>query len=207
MLSAVGKYSGIIKMERKKSEPTVGILALQGSVIEHESMLAKIGAKTLRVLKPEHLEQIDGIILPGGESTTLGKLLNLFSLAEPLKAKIEGGLPVFGTCAGLILLAKEIEGEEPHLGVMDIRVRRNAYGRQIDSFIAHEVIEEFSPLPLELVFVRAPAIEKTFGKAKVLKELNGRIIAARQENMLVTSFHPELTDDETVHRYFISMIK
>ncbi len=180
---------------------------MQGSVIEHESMLAKIGAKTLRVLKPEHLEQIDGIILPGGESTTLGKLLKLFSIAEPLKAKIENGLPVFGTCAGLILLAKEIEGEQPHLGTMDIRVRRNAYGRQIDSFIAHEVIEEFSPLPLELVFVRAPAIEKTFGKAKVLKELNGRIIAARQENMLVTSFHPELTDDETVHRYFLKMFE
>ena len=194
-------------MEKKKTAPTVGILALQGSVIEHESMLAKIGAKTLRVLKPEHLEQIDGIILPGGESTTLGKLLKLFSIAEPLKAKIENGLPVFGTCAGLILLAKEIEGEEPHLGVMDIRVRRNAYGRQIDSFIAHEVIEEFSPLPLELVFVRAPAIEKTFGKAKVLKELNGRIIAARQNNMLVTSFHPELTDDETVHRYFLNMFE
>ncbi len=180
---------------------------MQGSVIEHESMLRKIGVNTLRVLKPEHLEQIDGIILPGGESTTLGKLLKLFSIAEPLKAKIENGLPVFGTCAGLILLAKEIEGEEPHLGVMDIRVRRNAYGRQIDSFIAHEVIEEFSPLPLELVFVRAPAIEKTFGKAKVLKELNGRIIAARQENMLVTSFHPELTDDETVHRYFLNMFE
>ncbi len=180
---------------------------MQGSVIEHESMLRKIGVNTLRVLKPEHLEQIDGIILPGGESTTLGKLLKLFSIAEPLKAKIENGLPVFGTCAGLILLAKEIEGEEPHLGVMDIRVRRNAYGRQIDSFIAHEVIEEFSPLPLELVFVRAPAIEKTFGKAKVLKELNGRIIAARQNNMLVTSFHPELTDDETVHRYFLNMFE
>ncbi|WP_251617175.1 pyridoxal 5'-phosphate synthase glutaminase subunit PdxT [Pumilibacter muris] len=194
-------------MEKKKTAPTVGILALQGSVIEHESMLRKIGVNTLRVLKPEHLEQIDGIILPGGESTTLGKLLKLFSIAEPLKAKIENGLPVFGTCAGLILLAKEIEGEEPHLGVMDIRVRRNAYGRQIDSFIAHEVIEEFSPLPLELVFVRAPAIEKTFGKAKVLKELNGRIIAARQENMLVTSFHPELTDDETVHRYFLNMFE
>lgn len=194
-------------MEKKKTAPTVGILALQGSVIEHESMLRKIGVNTLRVLKPEHLEQIDGIILPGGESTTLGKLLKLFSIAEPLKAKIENGLPVFGTCAGLILLAKEIEGEEPHLGVMDIRVRRNAYGRQIDSFIAHEVIEEFSPLPLELVFVRAPAIEKTFGKAKVLKELNGRIIAARQNNMLVTSFHPELTDDETVHRYFLNMFE
>jgi len=194
-------------MEKKKTAPTVGILALQGSVIEHESMLRKIGVNTLRVLKPEHLEQIDGIILPGGESTTLGKLLKLFSLAEPLKTKIESGMPVFGTCAGLILLAKEIEGEQPHLGTMDIKVRRNAYGRQIDSFIAHEVIEEFSPLPLELVFVRAPAIEKTFGKAKVLKELNGRIIAARQNNMLVTSFHPELTDDETVHRYFISMIK
>lgn len=194
-------------MEKKKTAPTVGILALQGSVIEHESMLRKIGVNTLRVLKPEHLEQIDGIILPGGESTTLGKLLKLFSIAEPLKTKIENGLPVFGTCAGLILLAKEIEGEEPHLGVMDIRVRRNAYGRQIDSFIAHEVIEEFSPLPLELVFVRAPAIEKTFGKAKVLKELNGRIIAARQNNMLVTSFHPELTDDETVHRYFLNMFE
>ena len=194
-------------MEKKKTAPTVGILALQGSVIEHESMLRKIGVNTLRVLKPEHLEQIDGIILPGGESTTLGKLLKLFSIAEPLKAKIENGLPVFGTCAGLILLAKEIEGEEPHLGVMDIRVRRNAYGRQIDSFIAHEVIEEFSPLPLELVFVRAPAIEKTFGKAKVLKELSGRIIAARQNNMLVTSFHPELTDDETVHRYFLNMFE
>ena len=194
-------------MERKESEPTVGILALQGSVIEHESMLAKIGAKTLRVLKPEHLEEIDGIILPGGESTTLGKLLNLFSIAKPLKAKIERGMPVFGTCAGLILLAKEIEGEQPHLGTMDIKVRRNAYGRQIDSFIAHEVIEEFSPSPLELVFVRAPAIEKTFGKAKVLKELNGRIIAARQNNMLVTSFHPELTDDETVHRYFLNMFE
>ena len=194
-------------MEKKKTAPTVGILALQGSVIEHESMLRKIGVNTLRVLKPEHLEQIDGIILPGGESTTLGKLLKLFSIAEPLKAKIENGLPVFGTCAGLILLAKEIEGEEPHLGVMDVRERRNAYGRQIDSFIAHEVIEEFSPLPLELVFVRAPAIEKTFGKAKVLKELNGRIIAARQNNMLVTSFHPELTDDETVHRYFLNMFE
>jgi 5'-phosphate synthase pdxT subunit len=194
-------------MKKKKTAPTVGILALQGSVIEHESMLRKIGVNTLRVLKPEHLEQIDGIILPGGESTTLGKLLKLFSIAEPLKAKIENGLPVFGTCAGLILLAKEIEGEEPHLGVMDIKVRRNAYGRQIDSFIAHEVIEEFSPLPLELVFVRAPAIEKTFGKAKVLKELNGRIIAARQNNMLVTSFHPELTDDETVHRYFLNMFE
>ena len=194
-------------MSKNKNNVTIGILALQGSVTEHERALENIGVKTVRVLKPEHLEGINGIILPGGESTTLGKLLKLFSIAEPLKAKIENGLPVFGTCAGLILLAKEIEGEEPHLGVMDIRVRRNAYGRQIDSFIAHEVIEEFSPLPLELVFVRAPAIEKTFGKAKVLKELNGRIIAARQENMLVTSFHPELTDDETVHRYFISMIK
>ena len=180
---------------------------MQGSVIEHESMLRKIGVNTLRVLKPEHLEQIDGIILPGGESTTLGKLLKLFSIAEPLKAKIEGGMPVFGTCAGLILLAKEIEGEEPHLGVMDIRVRRNAYGRQIDSFIANETVEEFSASPLELVFIRAPWIEKVFGKVRVLKELNGHIVAARQNNMLVTSFHPELTDDETVHRYFLNMFE
>ena len=125
---------------------------MQGSVTEHERALENIGVKTVRVLKPEHLEGINGIILPGGESTTLGKLLKLFGIFEPLREKIRNGLAVFGTCAGLILLAKEIEGEQPHLGVMDIRVRRNAYGRQLDSFECESVITEFSADPLELVF-------------------------------------------------------
>lgn len=192
-------------MKNDTKNITVGILALQGSVIEHERALENIGVRTVRVLKPEHLEGINGIILPGGESTTLGKLLKLFGIFEPLREKIRNGLAVFGTCAGLILLAKEIEGEQPHLGVMDIRVRRNAYGRQLDSFECESVITEFSADPLELVFIRAPWIEKTFGNARVVAELDGHVIAARQNNMLVTSFHPELTEQSAVHEYFAKM--
>ncbi len=191
----------------ENGKPVVGILALQGSVAEHERALKRVGVNTVRVLKAEHLDGLDGIILPGGESTTIGKLLKLFDIFEPLKVKIESGLPVFGTCAGLILLAKEIEGEQPHLAAMDIRVRRNAYGRQIDSFCSRAVIPEFSGAPLELVFIRAPWIEKVFGKARVVAEIDGHIAAARQDNMLVTSFHPELTSDITVHQYFTDMVK
>ncbi|MDE6398989.1 MAG: pyridoxal 5'-phosphate synthase glutaminase subunit PdxT [Clostridiales bacterium] len=190
----------------KYSHLTIGILALQGSVIEHEQALSRIGVKSVRVLKKEQLEAIDGLILPGGESTTLGKLLNLFGIMQPLRERIRAGMPVFGTCAGLILLAKEIEGESPHIGTMDISVRRNAYGRQIDSFTAHALIEEFSPKPVELVFIRAPWIEKVYGNARVVAELNGHIIAARQNNMLVTSFHPELTKENAVHTYFADMV-
>ena len=142
-------------MKEKYKDLKIGILALQGSVIEHEQAFARLGVKTVKILRPEDLEGINGIVLPGGESTTLGKLLNFFNIAEPLKVRIAAGLPVFGTCAGLILLAREIEGETPHLGVMDIRVRRNAYGRQIDSFETAEIIPEFSPKPLNLVFIRA----------------------------------------------------
>lgn len=180
---------------------------MQGSVIEHEQMLQKLGVVSVRVLKKEQLSDIDGIILPGGESTTIGKLLDLFGIMEPLKSRIRDGMPVFGTCAGLILLAKEIEGEAPHIGAMDICVKRNAYGRQIDSFCAEATIPAFSPDPMELVFIRAPWIEKTFGKAQTLAEHNGHIIAARQDNMLVTSFHPELTDNTAVHGYFAEMCK
>lgn len=184
---------------------TVGILALQGSVIEHEQALARIGVRSVQVRKREQLENIDGLILPGGESTTLGKLLRLFGIMEPLRERIRAGLPVFGTCAGLILLAEEIEGEQPHIGVMQMRVRRNAYGRQIDSFSVRERVTEFSPQPMELVFIRAPWIERVYGEARALAELNGHIVAARQNNMLVTSFHPELTDNGCVHAYFADM--
>ena len=189
----------------KKKQIKIGVLSLQGSVVEHVRAVECAGGVAVEVNSPSALEEVDGLILPGGESTTLGKLLRFFGLFEPLKEKIKNGFPCFGTCAGLILLAKEIVGEEPHLGVMDICVRRNAYGRQIDSFATSAKIEEFSDKEMELVFIRAPWIERTFGSARVLKELDGHIVAARQDNMLVTSFHPELTDDTSVHEYFIRM--
>lgn len=194
-------------MKQAYKDITIGILALQGSVIEHEQALQRIGVRTVRVLKKEQLDEVDGLILPGGESTTIGKLLDLFGIMEPLRARIRTGFPVFGTCAGLILLAKKIEGEDPHIGVMDICVRRNAYGRQIDSFSARATVREFSDRPMELVFIRAPWIESVFGDARVLATYDGHIIAARQQNMLVTSFHPELTENVAVHTYFANMVQ
>ena len=184
----------------------IGVLSLQGSVVEHERSLWRAGAESVRVNDKEELSRVDGIILPGGESTTLGKLLKLFDMHNLLKRRIEDGMPVFGTCAGLILLANEIEGEEAHLGVMNISVKRNAYGRQIDSFSTEGVIEEVSDNPIEMVFIRAPIIERVYGEAKVLCRVDGRIVAARERNMLVTSFHPELTNDTTLHKYFIDMV-
>lgn len=186
----------------------IGVLALQGAFIEHEQILSRLGAESFEIRQlGDFAGKIDGLILPGGESTVMGKLLNELSLFEPVKNAVSGGLPVLGTCAGLILLAKEINGESPHLATMDICVRRNAYGRQIDSFESEAVIPEFSDKPLELVFIRAPWIEKVYGGAKSLCELNGHIVAAREDNQLVTSFHPELTSSVSVHEYFLSMIK
>lgn len=166
------------------------------------------GVTALEVKTMPALEQVDGLILPGGESTTISKLLKLFHLHEPIKERILAGMPVWGTCAGLILLAKEIVGEESHFGVMDITVRRNAYGTQLDSFTQRAVVPEFSPEPIPLTFIRAPWIEKTNSDAvQVLCRLNGHIVAAKQGNMLVTSYHPEITDDLTTHRYFADLCK
>ena len=184
----------------------IGVLSYQGSVVEHMNTLRRItGVTAVAVKTVEALQGVDALILPGGESTTIGKLLRHFGLAEPLAARIKAGMPVWGTCAGLILLAKEIEGEAPHLGVMDIAVRRNAYGRQLESFSCEAVIPEFSEGPLPLIFIRAPWIASVTGSARVLADYRGHIIAARQENMLATSFHPELTGDLRVHRYFVQM--
>lgn len=193
-------------MQVKEQKLKIGVLSLQGSVIEHVKAVRRAGGEAVEINSPHLLDSIDGIILPGGESTTLGKLLKFFGLFEPLREKIRGGFPCFGTCAGLILLAKEIVGEEAHLGLMDIAVRRNAYGRQIDSFSARETIPEFSDKPLDLTFIRAPWIERVYGSARVLKELDGKTVAARQGNMLVTSFHPELTKETAVHAYFMRMV-
>lgn len=180
----------------------IGILALQGSVEEHRRMLEKLDCRITEVKKPADLAGIDGIILPGGESTTIGKLLNRCSLFAPLKEKIENGLPVWGTCAGMILLAKEIEDEQAHLAVMDIKVKRNAYGSQLDSFSTKEKISEISKQPIELVFIRAPYVSSVSGAAKPLLTLNNHIVAVKEKNMLATSFHPELTDNLSIHRYF-----
>lgn len=183
----------------------IGVLAFQGSVEEHMRAVERCGHTGVLVKRVKELESVDSLIIPGGESTTVSRLLNIFGMTEPIKKRITDGMPVWGTCAGMILLAKNIEGEKPHLGVMDITVRRNAYGRQSDSFTANAVIDEVSAEPVPLVFIRAPWVSSVSGNARVLCEINGHIAAVRQDNMLATSFHPELTDDLSVLEYFIKM--
>lgn len=188
--------------------PHVGILALQGSVSEHFNALSEIPGVTPCEVKTEaDLDKVSGLILPGGESTAIGKLLKDFHLIVPVVEKIKAGMPVWGTCAGMILLAKKIVDEENvHLGLMDITVRRNAYGGQLDSFIAKGRMPDVAEHEIPLVFIRAPWIEKAASTVSVLAEINGRIVAARQDNMLVTSFHPELTKDLSFHKYFVKQI-
>lgn len=185
----------------------IGILALQGAFLEHQKMLESLGVKTFLVKTKEELKEIDGIILPGGESTAMGKLLREFNILEPLKRKIQDGFPVFGTCSGMILLAKKISNNDTvHLGVMDIEVKRNAYGRQLGSF---ETFGEFKGIDkkIKMVFIRAPYVEKVMNGVEILAVTNGNITAVREKNMLAVSFHPELTDDTALHTYFLEMVK
>jgi 5'-phosphate synthase pdxT subunit len=187
---------------------TIGVLALQGAFREHVDHIKALGYQAVEVRTENQLAGIDALILPGGESTTMGKLLIDFSLKAPIVDRIKSGMPVWGTCAGMILLAESIEGEEhPHLATMDISVRRNAYGRQLASFITNEKIEMVSKEFVPLVFIRAPFIISYSEKVEILHKVNEDVVAARQENMLVTSFHPELTDDRSFLKYFIGMIK
>lgn len=183
----------------------IAVMALQGAFIEHERRLQALGAETFEVRQLADWNQPkDGLVLPGGESTTQLKLLNDLGLLEPVRRDILAGLPVFGTCAGLILLAKDVEGEPyPRLSTMDIRVRRNAYGRQLGSFATEHEMEGVGRIPM--TFIRAPYIESVSGEARVLAEVDGHIVAAQQGNQLVTAFHPELNDDPAVHRYFLSI--
>lgn len=184
----------------------IGILGFQGAVIEHQRHIEKIGHEAIVVRYPEQLAELDGMILPGGESTTIGKLLNRTGMMEPLRERIREGLPVWGTCAGMILLAKELENDSVrHLAVMDITVKRNAYGTQIDSFDVNVEIPEVSTGEIPLVFIRAPYITSVGEGVKVISRIDGHIVAARENNMLVTSFHPELTDCSAFHRYFAEM--
>lgn len=187
----------------------IGILGMQGAIAEHQEILMQIPHTKTRIVKTaKDLDCIDGLILPGGESTAIGKLLDYFSLKEILQEKIISGLPVFGTCAGLILLAKNIENQtNTHLATMDITVKRNGYGSQLDSFSTNLLIPTIDKnMPIPLVFIRAPYITKTDKDVQILATLDNKIIAARQKNMLVSSFHPELTCDLRFHQYFLSMI-
>ncbi|WP_251862548.1 pyridoxal 5'-phosphate synthase glutaminase subunit PdxT [Clostridium sp. Marseille-Q2269] len=183
----------------------VGVLDLQGSVAEHIKILEKIhDVFPVKVKYKEDLDNIQGIILPGGESTTLGKLLKDFHIYYPLKNKIEMGLPVWGTCAGMILLAKHIqEQKEAYLKCIDIEIKRNAYGGQLNSFSTEGIINEVDKKPIELVFIRAPYITKIGPNVTILKKIRGNIVAVKEKNILVTSFHPELIEDTRFHKYFI----
>jgi len=213
----------------------IGVLALQGDFIEHVQVLESIGAETVEVRKPEQLRDLDGLIIPGGESTTFGKLAAEFGLIEPLRAFCGSGKPVWGTCAGMIFLAKDVGRKQPVLGLMDVRVKRNAFGRQVDSFeqdldipaIAaaengpHDASSHESTLdrgngkerdaassrPFHAIFIRAPLLESVGNGVEVLAKLDdGTIVAARQGNLLATSFHPELTQDTRFHRYFVERL-
>lgn len=185
----------------------IGVLALQGDFAEHIAVLRRLGVEAVEVRKAEQLANLDGLIIPGGESTTIGKLAVDFNLMEPL---IEFGesKPVWGTCAGAILLSKDARREQPLLGLMDITVERNAFGRQVESFEAEVAVPALGAPPFHAVFIRAPLIEEVNGEAQVLAELeDGRIVAAQEGHLLATSFHPELTGDDRFHKYFLELVK
>ncbi|GGK35852.1 pyridoxal 5'-phosphate synthase subunit PdxT [Caldalkalibacillus thermarum] len=185
----------------------VGVLALQGAVREHLNMIEKCGAEPVAVKKVEQLDDLSGLIIPGGESTTIGKLIRRYGFRDPLLEKGQNGFPLFGTCAGLIVLAKTIEGgEDPHLPLMDIRVQRNAFGRQRDSFETDLHINGVGD-GFRAVFIRAPLIVKVGEGVEVLARHKDQIVAARQNHLLAASFHPELTDDSRFHRYFLQMVQ
>jgi len=185
----------------------IGVLGLQGAVREHARSIEACGAEAIVVKKPEQLQEIDGLIIPGGESTTIRRLMDKYGFMEPLKQFAAQGKPMFGTCAGLIILAKRIVGyEEPHLGVMDVTVERNSFGRQRESFEAELSIAGIAD-DFVGVFIRAPHIVEVGEDVEILAKHEGRIVAARQGQFLGCSFHPELTDDHRMTQYFIQMVK
>ncbi|MFH8883209.1 pyridoxal 5'-phosphate synthase glutaminase subunit PdxT [Streptomyces californicus] len=190
--------------------PLIGVLALQGDVREHLIALASADALARPVRRPEELAEVDGLVIPGGESTTMSKLAALFGMLEPLRERVRAGMPVYGTCAGMILLAEKIldprSGQET-VGGIDMIVRRNAFGRQNESFEAAIDVVGVDGGPVEGVFIRAPWVESVGADTEVIAEHGGHIVAVRQENALATSFHPELTGDHRMHALFVDMVR
>ncbi|WP_269821970.1 pyridoxal 5'-phosphate synthase glutaminase subunit PdxT [Nocardia gipuzkoensis] len=198
-----------------RSRPTIGVLALQGDVREHVAALARCGAEPVLVRREPELAAVDALVLPGGESTAISKLLTVFELLEPLRARLRDGMPAFGSCAGMILLASEVLDTRPdaeHLSGIDMTVRRNAFGRQVDSFETDLPFAGLTDGPVRAVFIRAPWVERAGEGVDVLATVPhgpaaGRIVAVRQGNVLATSFHPEVTGDLRVHRMFVEMVR
>ena len=190
----------------------IGVLALQGDFAEHVSMLRRLGVEAVEVRLPEQLEGLDGLIIPGGESTTIGKLANEYGLVEPLR-KFGKESALWGTCAGAIFLSRDVHRQQPLLGLMDITIERNAFGRQVSSFETDLDVPALSevdpdPAPYHAVFIRAPLIESVERDAEVLAKLpDGRVVAAQQGRLLATAFHPELTPDDRFHRYFLKLVE
>lgn len=212
---ALGPAPGALACCLVSAVPTIGVLALQGDVREHRAALEAVGAVTSAIRRPAELEAIDGIVLPGGESTTIDKLLRAFDLYAPLQSALLGGMPAYGSCAGMILLADRLtdpaSGQQT-LGGLDITVRRNAFGRQVDSFEADLDVCGVAGGPVRAVFIRAPWVEEVSGDVEVLARVvggraDGRIVAVRQGSMLATSFHPEVTGDVRVHALFVEMVR
>jgi len=186
----------------------IGVLALQGAFIEHIEALQRLKVEALPVYLPKELQGLDGLIIPGGESSTISRLMVDFRLMQPVRDLAQAGLPIWGTCAGMILLAREVSDFRLEtLGLMDIRVRRNAFGRQVDSFETEVKMPALGEQPFHAVFIRAPIIEKADSKVEVLAKLsNGFAVAARQGKQVAAAFHPELTDDLRFHRYFLDLV-
>ena len=183
----------------------VGVLSLQGAVEEHLNMIKRCGSEGIKVKTVEDLKKIERLIIPGGESTAIGKLAKIYGLDKAIISRAREGVPVFGTCAGMILLAKEIQdNEQIRFNLINIVVKRNAFGRQVDSFEADLKIEAFTGKPFKAIFIRAPYIKEIGREVNILAQFNGKIVMARQKNILVSSFHPELTNDLRVHKYFLS---
>ncbi|MFR9674095.1 pyridoxal 5'-phosphate synthase glutaminase subunit PdxT [Streptomyces sp. TR06-5] len=192
------------------ADPVIGVLALQGDVREHLAALAGAGARALPVRRPEELSEVQALVIPGGESTTMSKLTHVFGLMEPLRARVRDGMPAYGSCAGMIMLADKIldprSGQET-VGGLDMIVRRNAFGRQNESFEAALDVRGIEGGPVEGVFIRAPWVESTGAGVEVLATYDGHPVAVRQENLLATSFHPELTGDHRVHEAFTALVR
>jgi 5'-phosphate synthase pdxT subunit len=187
----------------------IGVLALQGDFAEHIHVFQRLGIAAREVRQPQELADLDGLVIPGGESTTIARLISEFGLLEPLRERVQQGFPLWGTCAGMIVLAQEAsELTWPTLGALTIAVRRNAFGRQVDSFETDLAVPALGQQPFHAVFIRAPIVEEVSDGVEVLARLeNGKAVAVRQANALATAFHPELTEDDRFHRYFVDMVQ
>ena len=187
----------------------IGVLSLQGDVREHARSLSDCGVHSSLVRRPSELETVDALVIPGGESTTISKLARIFNIFEPIQERINDGMPVYGSCAGMILLADRVEdaivGQES-FGGLDVTVRRNAFGRQVDSFETDLTFKGITQPPIRAVFIRAPWVEKTGPSVEVLAEVNGHAVAVRSNHLFATSFHPELTGDNRIHKFFIEEV-